>query len=305
MNYRKTPPIQWLPVFESAASHLSFKKAAQTLCVTPPAVSQQIKAFENWLGVKLFERQARQLTLTPEGEFYLGIAREVLNAHTQGYAGFRRRFDERSFKISTSIFIAQELLIPNYQSFSDFCDDIELRIEAGTSLVDFENESIDATIRFGKGNWPNTKSQKLCDIVIAPVCSPDYQEKNPINQLADLKSHRLIVNTSMLENWEQWGLGEYSSNQDSMVCDSYLAVMKAASAGLGVAIGFFPIANTWVNNGLLVAPFAQRTKTPFAYWACSPSKHPHPATEAFFKWSKSLFEQISDIETVIKCNSIC
>ncbi len=297
MNYRKTPPIQWLPVFEAAASQLSFKQAAQILCVTPPAVSQQIKAFENWLGVKLFERQARQLTLTQEGEFYLGIAREVMHAHSQGFAGFRRRFDERTFKISSSIFIAQELLIPNYQSFSDFSDDIELRIEAGTSLVDFESESIDATIRFGTGNWQNTSSQKLCDIVISPVCSPDYLLKNPIHKITDIESHRLIVNSSMLENWHQWGLGEYSNNQDKMVCDSYQAVMKAASAGLGVTIGFFPIANMWVNKGLLACPLKQRNTTPYAYWACSPNNHAHPATEAFFKWSKLLFEQIPEIAT--------
>ena len=120
--------------------------------MTPPAVSQQIKAFETWLGVKLFDRRARQLTLTVEGELYLRIAREVLQAHTQGYVGFRRRFDERSFRISTSIFIAQELLLPNYLSFPDFCGDTELRIEAGMSLVDFETESIDATIRFGTGD---------------------------------------------------------------------------------------------------------------------------------------------------------
>ena len=296
MQYKQTPPIQWLPVFEAAASQLSFKKAAETLCVTPPAVSQQIKAFETWLGVKLFDRRARQLTLTVEGEHYLGIAREVLHAHTQGYVGFRRRFDEQSLRISTSIFIAQELLLPNYLSFSDFCVDTELRIEAGMSLVDFEAESIDATIRFGTGDWPNITSQKLCDIGIAPVCSPSYLEKNPIRQLADLKYHRLIMTSPMLEDWKQWGLEEDPGNQDKMVCDSYMAIMKAASAGLGVAMGLFPITNAWVAKGLLASPLTQRVATPYAYWVCSPSNHPHPATDAFFQWSKSLFEQIPHIE---------
>ncbi len=292
MQYRKTPPIQWLPVFEAAASQLSFKKAAEILCVTPPAVSQQIKALENWLGVALFTRQTRQLALTAEGEFYLDVAREVLHAHTQGYAGFKRRFDERSFKISTSVFVAQELLIPNYLSFADFCSDTELRIEAGMSLVDLENEAIDATIRFGSGNWPNITSHKLCNIDIAPVCSPNYFSKNPIRKIDDLKNHKLIMTAGMFEVWEQWGLGENLSNQECMVCDSYMSVMKAASEGLGVTMGFFPIANSWVNKGLLVAPFTQRTTTPYAYWVCYPSNHPHPATEAFLKWSESVFEQI-------------
>jgi len=298
MQYRKTPPIQWLPVFEAAASQLSFKKAAEILCVTPPAVSQQIKALESWLEVALFTRQTRQLALTAEGEFYLGVAREVLHAHTQGYAGFKRRFDNRSFRISTSVFVAQELLIPNYVSFTDFCSATELRIEAGMSLVDLESESIDATIRFGNGNWPNITSQKLCNIDIAPVCSPDYFTKNPIDKVDDLKDHKLIMTAGMFEMWAQWGLGEDSNNQDSMICDSYMSVMKAASAGLGVTMGFFPIVNTWVNKGLLVLPFTHRTTTPYAYWGCSPRNHPHPATEAFLKWSNSVFEQIPALEAV-------
>ena len=294
MQYRQTPPIQWLPVFEAAASQLSFKKAAETLSVTPPAVSQQIKAFETWLGVKLFDRRARQLTLTAEGELYLSIAREVLQAHTHGYVGFKRRFDERSFRISTSIFIAQELLLPNYLSFSDFCSDTELRIEAGMSLVDFETESVDATIRFGAGDWPNITSRKLCGINIAPVCSPDYLTKNPLRQLADLKYHRLITTSSMLEDWEQWGLAEDPVNQDKMICDSYMATIKAASAGLGVAMGLFPVTNGWVSKGLLASPLAHRATSPYAYWVCSPGSHPHPATVAFFKWAKSLFEQVRE-----------
>ena len=291
MQYRQTPPIQWLPVFEVAASELSFKQAARILCVTPPAVSQQIKAFEDWLGVTLFERRARKLKLTREGEFYLGVAREVLRAHTEGYQSFRRRFDESTFRISTSIFIAQELLLPHYLSFSDFYPGTELRIEAGTSLVEFDTDSVDATIRFGSGEWPNIVSRKLCDISLVPVCSPDYQVKNPINQLTDLIHHKLIMTSSMLEDWGRWGLGDI---QDKMVCDSYMAAMKAASAGLGVAMGLFPITNTWIDSGVLVSPLPREVTTPYAYWVCSPQSHPHPATGAFFEWSKSLFEQIPD-----------
>jgi len=296
MQYRQTPPIQWLPVFEAAATELSFKKAAEILCVTPPAVSQQIKAFESWLGVQLFERRARQLTLTQEGEFYLETAREVLRAHTRGYIGFKRRFEEASFRISTSVFIAQELLLPNYLSVSDFYADTELRIEAGMSLVAFEADSVHATIRFGMGEWPNTMAQKLCDISFALVCSPDYALEQPLQDPSDLKHHRLIMTSSMLEDWERWGLGEVSENQDRLICDSYMAVVKAASAGLGVALGLFPITNSWVNRGLLTLPLGQHVASPYSYWVCAPRTHPHPATEAFLEWSKNLFAQIPEVE---------
>ena len=101
---------------------------------------------------------------------------------------------------------------------------------------------------------------------------------------------------SMFEDWEQWGLGEDPGYQDKMVCDSYMAMMRAASAGLGIAMGFFPITNGWVNKGLLTAPLTHKVSTPYAYWVCSPGNHPHPATEAFFNWAKSLFEQVADID---------
>jgi len=264
--------------------------------VTPPAVRQQIKAFEAWLGVKLFERRARQLSLTVEGEFYLDVAKEVLHAHTQGYMRFRRRFDERGFKVSTSIFIAQELLLPNYLSFSDFSDDTELRIEAGGGLVDFETEPFDATIRFGTGEWPNIISRKLCDVDIALVCSPEYLVKNPIHRISDLKSHKIITSSSVFENWDQWGLGKDMKNQDKMACDSYMAGMKAASLVLGIAMGIFPTINSWVNKGLLVSPLTQNISTPYGYWVCTPDNHLHPATDAFIRWSQSLFDQISAIK---------
>jgi LysR family glycine cleavage system transcriptional activator len=137
------------------------------------------------------------------GRRRVAIARKVLHAHRHCYVWFRCRFDERLFRISTSIFVAQELLLPNYLSFPDFFDDTELRIESGMSLVDFDTESIDATIRFGSEGWPNITSQKLCDIGTAPVFSPDYLLKNSIRQLADLKCHRLIMTSLMFENWEQ------------------------------------------------------------------------------------------------------
>jgi DNA-binding transcriptional LysR family regulator len=100
----------------------------------------------------------------------------------------------------------------------------------------------------------------------------------------------------MLEDWEQWGLEEDPNNQEKMVCDSYMAMMKAASAGLGVAMGLFPITNAWLNKGLLASPLMHGVTTPYAYWVCAPGDYPHPATDAFFKWSRSLFEQIPDIE---------
>jgi len=298
MNYRQTPPIQWLPAFEAAATNLSFKKAAEQLCVSPPAVSQQIKAFEDWLGVELFDRRARQLALTEEGSYYLGVASKVLQAHHQGYIEFKRRMNRRSFNISTSLFIAQEVLLPNYLSFTDHDPDTELRIEARMSLADFDNEPVDAAIRFGVGSWARCHSKKLCDVYIAPVCSPSYLRDNPIKGVADLNNHRLINTPSSLENWVELGLLENTRGRQAespLVFDSYMTVIKAASEGVGVALGLFPVTNSWINEGLLCCPLATQVKSSFGYWACVPENYTHPATDAFYGWSQTLFDGIPSI----------
>ena len=289
MNYKQTPPIQWLPVFEAAATELSFKKAAEQMHVTPPAVGQQIKALEDWLGVPLFERRPRSLTLTPEGEHYLSVAREVLQAHKRGYMEFKRRFQNSSFNISTSLFIAQEVLIPNYLSFADFYPDTELRIEARMSLADFDSDTIDAAIRFGAGQWPATQARKLCDVKVAPVCSPDYLKENPITDIQNLDQHRLIYSSAQLEEWH-FLLGD--KPHQKLVCDSYMAAMKAASEGVGIALGIFPVSNNWLNKGLLTMPFPALVPTPYGYWVCTPEQRSHPASEAFYDWAKQLFDQL-------------
>lgn len=291
MHYKQTPPLQWLPVFEAAATELSFKKAAEQMHVTPPAVGQQIKALEDWLDVRLFDRQPRNLMLTPEGEYYLTVAREVIHAHKQGFMEFKRRFQNASFNISTSLFIAQEVLIPNYLSFADFYPDTELRIEARMSLADFDSEAIDASIRFGNGQWPATNAQKLCDICATAVCSPDYLKQHKIESIQDLHQHRLIYSSAELADWKSL-VGDNHSNK--LVCDSYMAAMKAASEGLGIALGLFPITNNWINKGLLTTPFPTLIPTPFSYWVCTPETRPHPASDAFYQWAKTLFSQLPE-----------
>ena len=115
------PPIQWIPVFEAAARFRHFRKAADYLSVSPPAVSQQIKALETYLGIKLFRRNGPRLELTAAGAFYYEAARKTVSAHRQGFNEFDRRFNQRALRLSTPLFIAQELLI----SFSNFFREVD------------------------------------------------------------------------------------------------------------------------------------------------------------------------------------
>ncbi len=298
MQYKQTPPIQYIPVFDAAARHLSFKKAAMELCVTAPAVGQQIKAFEHWLGKPLFNRHTRSLSLTDEGKYYMGIAQEIMEAHSNGFAKYSRHFRKSSLHLSAPLFIAQELIMPNYLEFEKFVPGTELRMEARMSYVDFDTESIDAAIRFGNGNWPDLNCKQLSKAYVSPVCSPDYAASHPISNLSDLANHRLIYAAPEMSNWGAffWKSGTQQAHEN-IVCDSYLAALKAASDGLGVALGIFPTANKWVNNGLLELPLPIQIPIDKSYWFVTPkTEHANQEINELYSWLKTIFNKLPALE---------
>ncbi|MFQ3324089.1 MAG: LysR family glycine cleavage system transcriptional activator [Pseudomonadales bacterium] len=295
MHYKKTPPIQWLPVFEAAARLLSFKDAAEELHVTPPAISQQIGALEHWLELELFERKARKLTLTPAGQYYLKVAQKILFEHVQGYLELERRFKTKALNISAPLFLAQELLIPNYLSFADFVPGIELRLETRMSLVDFENEALDAAIRFGDGNWPGLDCRKLGDSHVSIVCSQKYLDKHGPIDINNLANHRLLSISAELSDWSLLLGHPIPKQQSRIICDSYMATIKSAAEGLGIAAGIFPLVSLWVNSKKLISPLATSYSNGNTYWLVSPSREEQTdAIEGLYKWVKALLAQLAD-----------
>lgn len=294
MNYRRTPPIQLLPAFEAAARHLSFKKAAEELSVTAPAIGQKIKAFEAWLEAPLFERHTRQVRLTPEGQFYYDVAQQVMGAHREGYLAYRRRFDAAAIHVSAPWFVAQELIMPNYLQFKDYVPGMELRLEARMSFADFDTEPVDAAVRFGDGEWPDLDCRKLCDAAVAPVCGPSYAATHAFPSFEQLHEHRLIYAEPAMLEWERYfGQERRDLGAERITCDSYLAALKAASDGLGVALAILPTANNWLNNNRLVLPFPIQAKTNKGYWLVTPKGgRSRPEIGALYTWLKGLFDEL-------------
>jgi LysR family glycine cleavage system transcriptional activator len=306
MKYRRSPPIQFVPVFEAAARHLSFKLAAQELCVSPPAVAQQIKAFEHWLGRPLFNRHTRALSLTEEGVFYFEVAQKTMRSHCQGHIDYVKQFEKNSLTVSTPLFVAQELLMPNYLQFSNYCADTELRIEARKSFVDFDNEAIDAAVRFGDGNWPDLNCQLLSKAVVSPVYGPSYEFSDNFHSVSELYKHRLIYADPETRGWGElfWTEGiepEFEQEFDNIICDSYMSAIKAAENGLGVALGIFPTLNSWVNDKRLILLFDDQIETNKGFWLVSPKKDSLQTEKqlvelnALYCWVKDIFDNIPEL----------
>ena len=301
MNYKSVPPIQFIPVFEAAARHLSFKRAAQELCVSAPAVAQQVKAFEHWLGRPLFNRHTRALSLTEEGLFYFEVAQKTMKNHIQGHVEYVKRFEKSSLTVSAPFFVAQELLMPNYLKFSDYCQGTELRIEARKSYVDFDSESIDAAVRFGDGNWPDLDCRLLSKATVAPVYGPAYEFKDNFTEISELYRHRLIYADPEMKDWGELFWPEGTKQKfDNVICDSYIAAIKAAEDGLGVTLGIFPTLNSWVSNQQLIVPFTDQIETGKGFWLVS-SKTEKQSLElaALYEWVKDIFDNISELNALV------
>ncbi len=290
----KLPPIQYIPVFEAAARHLSFKGAAGELAVTPAAVAQRVRAFEQWLGQDLFQRHTRQLSLTNAGEQYLQTAQQLMRVYREGHTQYLRMFNAKTLTLSAPLFVAQEILMPNYLSLNELLPDTELRIEARMSFADFSIENIDAAVRFGDGNWLDLNCRLLSKSSVSLVCSQQYADAHPILNRQQLCEHRLIYAAPEITDWSYLFFnGE--PKQPPIICDSYLAAIKAAEDGLGIALAMLPTTNNWINKQKLITPLAIGFDNPKSFWFVT-SKHNNPKLESLYLWTKSQFESIPPLQ---------
>lgn len=293
----KIPPLQLLRIFEAAGRHLSFKQAAGELHVTPSAVSHQIKSLEQHLGFTLFRRLNRSLALTKAGEELLSSVSKHLSGIRTDVTRIQRRYGRPTIRAHILPFMAGEFVIPNLHHFQKDHPDIELRIETGTNLVDFDLTDIDVSVRLGLGDWPGLVSQKLVRIEATPVCSPDYQKQHQLKELSDLKDKTLIQIHWQEDPWQRWSeaTGQPLNEGHKLSLDSFMNTLTAAEQGLGIALGLFPLAYSWVEQGRLVAPFKTRIAVDEAYYLVyRPEDAERPHLLCFVDWLIDLFNTIDD-----------
>ena len=139
----RLPPLKSIHYFAVAARLLSFSKAAEELNVTHSAISHQIKALEEWLGVKLFRRANRQVILTDAGQTYLKPVLEAFERLGDASRQLKRREQSGPLTVSTTPSLAAKWLVPHLRSFYTAHPDIDVRISATGRLTDFDREDVD------------------------------------------------------------------------------------------------------------------------------------------------------------------
>lgn len=247
------PPLQLLPAFEAAARLLSFKAAAEELCVTPSAISQQIKTLEGLLNTALFQRSARQVSLTEAGISYYDIASKTLARFKNGHDRWVAAQANPTLRLSTTAQIAFDILIPALPDFQTANPDIDLRIETTDTLANFETDQINMAIRLGDGKWPGLQTQRLSSLSVCGIAAPSLLAKQPINSLNALQKTTLIHARTHVNDWElaEQKLGISLANNKQLYFENYHAALSATENGMGISLALLPLVQPRIDSGRL------------------------------------------------------
>ncbi|MDX1539949.1 MAG: transcriptional regulator GcvA [Geminicoccaceae bacterium] len=281
----RLPPLNALRTFEAAARHLSFTKAAEELFVTQTAVSHQIKALEEQLGVQLFRRLNRRLLLTDEGQLLVPEVREAFDLLGSAVRRLREQ-QGGALSISATSSFGPKWLASRIGRFQALHPEFEIQLTATPRLVDFIREGIDCGVRYGMGDWPGLRADRLFDAEVIPVTSP--QLAAGLKQPDDLKRHTLIHVLGDIDDWRMWLKAAGVDGIDpakGLKFDSALMALQSAAASAGVAIGQRRLVEEDLASGLLVAPFDLKWPDGCAYYFVSPeSRADVPKIAMFRDW---------------------
>jgi len=287
---RKLPSLMAVRAFEAAARLGSFTAAAQELLLTQSAISRHVRNLETSVGIPLFHRRGRQLSLTADGRTYMNVAGDAFDRIAAATAALRCPRDQRVFTISMPASLAAKWFTPRLSDFLASCPNVDLCVRASSRILDFDGDTVDAAICYGKGDWPALQVEELVREQVFPVCSPDYLRS--CGNAIDFRRVTLL-HGEIREGWQMWlkAAGQHEINATrGPQFDDAASLLQAAIEGLGIALGRTLIVANDLTAGRLVAPFATALDAESACWLVVPKTHPaHPRLSDFRRW---LFRQV-------------
>ncbi|MBZ9765049.1 transcriptional regulator GcvA [Mesorhizobium sp. CA8] len=292
---KRLPGLTTLYVFECAARHLNFSRAAAELNVTPAAVSNQIRQLEKEIGSTLFERNARSLKLTENGELLLVSAQDafMLLRRATNWIGEAKR---RTLSLTTSPSFATKWLVPRLGAFCLQHPEIELRLDVSDQNVPLSEKGPHLSVRFGAVPPDGLHAEQLFDEWISPVCAPSVLDANPeLSDPQSLKTQHLIHvdwrgKNDAWPDWHSWllaaGVHDVDVKRGLHVSQTYLA-LEAAIQGQGIVLGNSTLVGDDIKAGRLVHlyPHSLSLSSRFAYRLLTPPTIlDRPVVRSFRTW---------------------
>ncbi len=281
----------WLPAlaaFESAARHQNFAHAAEELHLTASAVSHHVRKLEARLGVPLFQRMARGVSLTAEGRQLADAAGSALAdidgvlARLQG-----RKQAEQRLRLSTLHSLTYTWLMPRLPRFHARHPDIRLAVDTEVGLTRFDEGGADLALRHGPGHWPGLTAHHVMDDALFPVASPALVGLDQVTTAADIARLPLISDLAR-QGWPDWfrAAGVPGAKLDERYSFSDTTdAFRAAACGMGAALARERIVAPYLAAGELVRLPGPVVPTRWNYYLVYPAHRKlRPAAQAFVDW---------------------
>ena len=290
---RQLPPLPSVRVFEAAARHENFTLAAGELGMTQAAVSYQIRLLEERLGVPLFVRSKRRVTLSEAGRRLAPVVSDAFDRLAEGFSGLVDE-DESVLAISTAQTFASNWLAPRLGGFQIARPELAVRLLTSNTLADFARDEVDVAVRMGSGPWPGLRRHFLFCLYSTPLCTPEFRDRHKLERPADLlRVPRLNAHDWWWKQWlEEAGvpLAE-DTPQQGIRLDSQALEGNAALAGHGVGLLTPLYWRSEIASGRLVQPFDLVVVSGPALWLVYPEhKRGRAKIRAFRDW---LLEEVA------------
>lgn len=285
---QRLPPLNALRAFEAAARHESFSAAAKELHVTHAAVSHQIRALEDWLGVPLFERSARSVRLNERGRSYLPLVRGVFDQLKAGTDTLLRAARDEALVVTAPHAFAVRWLAPRLGQLWNTHPDLDLRLKEVSWIEDASFSESDVSIRIGDGNWTGVEAVRLMAGSLTPTCSPQLLANGPpLERPADLLRFKLL-HLHDHDGWRDWlrraGIDDAGINRGPVFDDANF-IYSAVLAGQGIGLLHTALTRRELAAGLLVRPFESGPGESLDYYiAYPPGGAEDPRIARFRDW---------------------
>jgi len=263
--------------------------AAEELHLTHGAVSRQVKALEDHLGVQLFHRMTRRIELTEAGISFFGTVTRLLSELAREAEIVRSKNDDSRLIVSSGVSFASKWLTSRLHRLMARYPDFDVQLEVTDNEVIFAKSQVDVAMRYGSGSYPHAAAERIMNETVSPVCSPDYRGRmGGLKSPDELAGCQLVHEIGLKANWERWFamMGISVSRTRGPGYSHGSMSIEAAIRGEGVALGRSVLVAEDVAAGRLIALFPEtRMEVEYGYdLVYRTGNQDHPKVRAFRDW---------------------
>lgn len=288
------PSFDLIHSFVAVGRRMSMTLAAQDLCLTQSAVSRQIRALEDAMGVKLLSRGYRSISFTPEGERLFRVADDVVQRLHQVCAELSDVTQRMPVTITASIGVTALWLLPRLGRFQEKHPHIDVRVAANNKLLDLRREGVDLAIRYCTASDAPPGSTRLFEESVVPTADPSLAVR-PLDSPEAITEHVLLEFDDPQRPWLQWGeqldaMGFGGVKPKGILrFNQYDHVIQAAVAGQGIALGRMALVEPMLKDKRLVTLAGGKRPEPsgYAYWLVQADPEPRDDVAHVIRWIKS------------------